>query len=88
LRGCRATSVCPQMLWAVSCLPGSLGPVRPWGVDSLPPIDERLVAALATQFPDVAPDLSMSDREIMFHAGNVHVVRWLKSKLEEQQEVL
>jgi len=57
-------------------------------VDLLPPIDERLVAALATQFPDVAPDISMSDREILFRAGQVSVVRWLASKLEQQQEVL
>ncbi len=76
------------MLWAVSCLPGSLGSVRPWGVDFLPPIDERLVAALATQFPDVAPDISMSDREILYRAGQVSVIRWLASKLEEQQEVI
>ena len=76
------------MLWAVSSLVGSLRPVRPWGVDYLPPIDERLVAALATQFPDVAPDLSMSDREIMFRAGQVSIVRWLASKLKEQQEVV
>ena len=76
------------MLWAVSCLPGSLGSVRPWGVDFLPPIDERLVAALATQFPDVAPDISMSDREIIYRVGQVSVVRWLVSKLKEQQEVV
>lgn len=53
----------------------------------LPPIDERLVAALATQFPDVAPDIDMTDREIMFRAGQVSVVRWLAAKLADQQEV-
>ena len=52
----------------------------------LPPIDERLVAALGAQFPDVAPDVSMTDREIMFRAGQVSVVRWLVSKLEEQEQ--
>jgi len=57
-------------------------------VDFFPQIDERLVAALATQFPDVAPDISMDDREIMFRAGQVSVVRWLAAKLETQQEVL
>ena len=51
----------------------------------LPPIDERLVAALAAEFPDTSPDLSMSEREIMWRAGQVSVVRWLASKLEEQQ---
>ena len=54
----------------------------------LPGIDERLVAALAAQFPDVAPDIDMSDREIMFRAGQVSVVRWLAAKLAEQQEVV
>lgn len=52
----------------------------------LPPIDERLVAALAAQFPDKSPDLSMSDREIMFRAGQVSVVRWLASMVEQQQQ--
>ena len=53
-----------------------------------PPIDERLVAALATEFRDQAPDLSQSEREIMFRAGQVSVVRWLAAKLEEQQEIV
>ena len=52
----------------------------------LPPIDERLVAALAAEFPDRAPDLDWSDKEIMFRAGQVSVVRWLAMKHQEQQE--
>jgi hypothetical protein len=52
----------------------------------LPPIHDRLVAVLAVQFPDVAPDMSMTDREIMFRAGQVSVVRWLAAKLEEQDQ--
>lgn len=51
----------------------------------LPQIDERLVAALAAEFPDRAPDLEWSDREIMFRAGQVSVVKWLAQKLEDQQ---
>ena len=54
----------------------------------MPPIDERLVAALAAEFPDRAPDLEWSDREIMWRAGQVSVVKWLASKLEEQQDDL
>ena len=54
----------------------------------MPPIDERLVAALAAEFPDVAPSLDWSDREIMWRAGQVSVVKWLASKLEEQQDDL
>ena len=52
-----------------------------------PQIDERLVAALATQFPDQAPDLSLTEREIMFRAGQVSVVRWLAAQLEAQQSL-
>ncbi len=51
----------------------------------LPQIDERLVAALAAEFPDRAPDLAWSDREIMFRAGQVSVVKWLAQKSLDQQ---
>jgi hypothetical protein len=51
-----------------------------------PPIDERLVAALATEFRDQAPDLDMTEKEVWFRAGQVSVIRWLASKLEDQQE--
>ena len=51
----------------------------------IPPISERLVAALATKFPDQAPDLDCPDREVWFRAGQVSVVRWLAAQLEEQQ---
>jgi hypothetical protein len=54
----------------------------------LPPIDERLVAAMAAEFPDRAPDLDWSDKEIMFRAGQVAVIRWMTKKHEEQQEDL
>ena len=50
-----------------------------------PPIDERLIAALATEFPDQAPDLAWPEKEIYFKAGQVSVVRWLASKYEDQQ---
>jgi len=54
----------------------------------LPPIDERLVAAMAAEFPDRAPDLDWSDKEIMLRAGQVAVIRWMTKKHEEQQEDL
>ena len=41
---------------------------------------------MATEFPDRAPDLDWSDKEIMFRAGQVSVVRWLAMKHQEQQE--
>ena len=62
--------------------------LRPWRVLPLPPIDQRLVAAMAAEFPDRAPDLDWSDKEIMFRAGQGSVIRWLGQKCEEQQEDL
>ena len=50
----------------------------------LPPIDERLVAALNAEFPDRSPELQWTDREIMFRAGQASVVKWLLQKLEDQ----
>lgn len=51
----------------------------------LPQINEALVRQLAEQFPDRAPDLDWSDKEIMFKAGQVSVVRWLAQKLLDQE---
>jgi hypothetical protein len=55
-------------------------------VPYFPPIDERLVAALAAQFPDQSADIDWNEKEVWFKAGQVSVVRWLAAKLEEQQE--
>ena len=55
-------------------------------MDYIPPIDERLIAALATQFPERSADLDWNDREVWDRAGQCSVVRWLAQKLEEQQE--
>ena len=51
----------------------------------MPQINEALVRELAEQFPDRAPDLDWSDKEIMFKAGQVSVVRWLTQKLLDQE---
>lgn len=55
-------------------------------MDYFPPIDERLVAALAAKFPDKSPDLQMSEKQVWFDAGRADVVRWLALRLEEQNE--
>jgi hypothetical protein len=52
----------------------------------LPRLSEQLIAALAAQFPERAADLDWNEREIWFKAGQVSVVRWLATQLEEQQE--
>lgn len=54
----------------------------------LPPIDGALVSVLSEQFPDISPDLDWDERTIMFRAGQVSVVRWLKHKLVEQETEL
>ena len=54
----------------------------------MPPIDQRLVAAMASEFPDQAPSLEWSEKEIYFRAGQVSVVRWLAVKHRDQQEDL
>jgi hypothetical protein len=53
-----------------------------------PLISEYLVAVLAAKFPDKAPDMNLSEKEVWFRAGQVSVVRWLASKLEEQENGL
>jgi hypothetical protein len=55
-------------------------------MEYFPPIDERLVAALGSKFPDQSPSLQMSEKEVWFAAGRADVVRWLALKLEEQNQ--
>ncbi len=50
----------------------------------IPPIDDRMVAELAKKFPDQAPSLDLTDREVWFRAGQVSVVRYLKQVAAEQ----
>jgi hypothetical protein len=52
----------------------------------LPRLTEQLIAALAAQFPERAADLDWNDKEVWFKAGQVSVVRWLATQLEEQQD--
>lgn len=44
------------------------------------------MTALAVQFPDQSADLSWPEKEIWFKAGQVSVVRWLASRLQEQNK--
>jgi hypothetical protein len=53
-------------------------------VGLIPSIDDRLVAELAKKFPDQAPSLDLSDKEVWFRAGQVSVVRYLKKVATEQ----
>lgn len=51
-----------------------------------PQLTEQLIAALAAQFPERAAELDWSEKEVWFKGGQASVVRFLASKLEEQQE--
>ena len=55
--------------------------------DYFPPIDERLVAALAAKFPSQSPSIDAPERQVWFDAGAAHVVEWLALRLEEQNEM-
>lgn len=50
-----------------------------------PVITDQLIKYLAYKFKDQSPDLGVSDRQIWFDAGCVHVVRHLKL-IKTQQE--
>ncbi len=53
---------------------------------ALPPISERLVSALAQKFPDRAPDLQWTEKEVWFRSGQASVVRFLITAMQEQYE--
>lgn len=53
---------------------------------ALPPISERLVSALSQQFPDRAPDLQWTEKEVWFRSGQASVVRYLIAVMQEQFE--
>jgi hypothetical protein len=55
-------------------------------MSQIPMIDKNLIDYLSRMYPDVAPELSMTEREIFFRRGAVDVVRTLKRIYSEQNE--
>ena len=51
-----------------------------------PMIDKNLIDFLSRMYPDVSPELSMSEREIFFRRGAVDVVRTLKRIHDDQND--
>lgn len=51
-----------------------------------PMIDKNLIDFLSRMYPDVSPELSMSEREIFFRRGAVDVIRTLHRIYSEQNE--
>ncbi len=54
----------------------------------LPPIDDDLIQALDNVFPNRHPDLSLSDREVWYRAGQRFVVDWLVEQQKRQNETM
>tara|TARA_R100001594_G_scaffold29555_1_gene55024 strand:- start:2435 stop:2626 length:192 start_codon:yes stop_codon:yes gene_type:complete len=52
----------------------------------LPPIDQKLLVALSEKFPDKAPDITLSEKDVWYRSGQVAVVRWLYKQYEEQSQ--
>ena len=56
--------------------------------DSFPPISKALVDALEERCPEKCPELTMTEKEIWFYAGQRQIVRLLKKAYEEQNETI
>ena len=54
----------------------------------LPPITDDLIQGLDAAFPPRHPDLSLSDREIWYKAGQRFVVDYLIEQQKRQQEAM
>lgn len=52
----------------------------------VPHITEELIRYLESIYPDKAPDIKWSDREVWLHRGEVGVVRHLSTILANQKE--
>ena len=51
-----------------------------------PPISKALVLALSAQYPERSADLSWSEKEVWFRAGQASVARFVEAKFTEQEE--
>lgn len=56
--------------------------------DSFPPISKALVDALEERCPEKCPELTMTEKEIWFYAGQRQIVRLVKKAYEEQNETI
>ena len=54
----------------------------------LPPITDDLIQGLDEVFPNRHPDLSLSDREIWYRAGQRYVVNYLIEQQKRQRETM
>jgi hypothetical protein len=55
---------------------------------SLPVITDELIEALDQVFPNRHPDLSLTDREVWYRAGERSVVNYLIEQQKRQKETM
>jgi len=55
-------------------------------VDKQPIITKDLIEYFDRIYPDVSPEMTVSDREVWFKRGAVDVVRHMKGIFEDQQD--
>ncbi len=55
---------------------------------NLPPITDELINGLDSVFPQRHPDLSLSDREVWYKAGQRYVVDFLIEQQLRQKETM
>jgi|LakMenEpi03Aug12_release.lakeMendotaPanAssembly.Ray.scaffolds.fasta_scaffold2204621_2 hypothetical protein len=56
--------------------------------DRFPPVPEVLLKELEFRIPEKCPELSFTDREVWFYAGQRALVRLLREKFREQNETI
>jgi hypothetical protein len=56
--------------------------------DKFPPVPEVLLKELESRIPEKCPELSFTDREVWFYAGQRALVRLLREKFREQNETI
>ena len=47
---------------------------------------DKIIEELDEKFPDMMPDLNLSEKEFGYRVGQVSVIRYLKSKLTNDDE--
>jgi len=56
--------------------------------ESFPTISKALINALEERCPEKCPELTMTEKEIWFYAGQRQIVRLMKKAYEEQNETI
>ena len=64
-------------------------PLNTSELKDLPPIPGGLIEALERRFPSRCPQVTESEREIFFYAGQVALIQWMKTtQLQRQNKAI